>query len=235
MKQQSTPDTLAKIHEAIKDWDNLRKFPSETTTFFNNFNYFSINRTLLNSWVNNPQISSIHAYLGIFEGDPYIFLVNDVADNPPQGEVQLSNIFPVKCSQNKNFRINFVDDIVVDTAATPLLTVEEFRKRSLRWSLCQDYYLNTLSEAGVELGFAFHIPLDEFRSNSAQIDANNDDCMLSIGIEGPVNSNTGIWKADLLIWNLFSAQAGPHAIGDYSYPVPPYEGETYQLHTDSTQ
>jgi hypothetical protein len=235
MKQLSTPDTILKIHDAIKDWDNLRKSPNDTINFFDKFTYFGINRTLLNSWVENLQLSSIHAYLGIYNNDPYIFLVDDVADDPQQGEVLLANIHPVKCVQSKNFLINFVDDIVVDTVATPLLTVEEFRKRSLRWSLCQDYYLNILSEGSVELGFAFHIPLDEFRSSSYSDNVNNDDCMLSIGIEGPLNTNAETWRAELLIWNLYSSQVGPHAIGDYSYPVPPYEGETYQLHVDSTQ
>lgn len=178
--------SFEEIKKAIKEWSNVRISPEKVLTYFKQGSCFKIERSQFEKWNTNSP-STLHIYIGIFDGVLKFVLIDSLSDKDP--EAHQDAIFV----QDYLIGLTKAEEGFIDIAVDGGLTVVAALKTVMQWNVFVNSWVNETAHTTDGIFQAFLVPFNDLKS---QFD--NSYHLQSVVFFGLDNN----YKADLILFGL---------------------------------
>jgi len=176
---------LDEIKQAIGEWAKARTSADDVLSYLKQGTCFKIEKSNYDLWKQKSP-ENLHAYLGVFEGQLQLILVDSESDKKPEENLESFIV------QDYYTGLNVLDAGFIDSAKDGNIKVTDALKRVMSWTVFMESWVRNSVESSVGVFQAFIIPFSDL---TAQFEESNSfESMVIFGLKGK--------KADLILWGM---------------------------------
>lgn len=176
---------LDEIKQAIGEWAKARTSADDVLTYLKQGTCFKIEKSNYDLWKQKSP-KSLHAYLGIFEGQLQFILVDSESDKNPEANIDSFIV------QDYYTGLNVLDAGFIDSAEDGSVNVMDALKRVMSWTVFMESWVRNSVKSSAGVFQAFIIPFGDLTSQFEK--SNSFESMVIFGLHGK--------KADLILWGM---------------------------------
>lgn len=197
---------------AVNSWYQSIENADQLINYLNQGFCFSITQSQFQTWSAISDVSSLHAYPAVVNGQMFFVLIDNVTDSQRQLTEDTifessytygitSNVF--QSTTNGNSNITFLDAL----------------ERNFRWQMNKQTWINNTISAGQPVFQSFVIPFTDLSNMFGQSGVTE-----VYGVIGVSEDKGQLGATDVILWSDTEGFIDPASVEDLSYPVPPFGG-----------